>query len=97
MQNSSVYGVSKGLTRRKITAPSVVVAAASSNRNPADGNVVLVENTLNGVRENAQTIPSSAIKKDSKSAVRDGVEELYGEDVDSEDQYVTPWAVSVAR
>ncbi|KAH6832118.1 NADP-malic enzyme 4 [Perilla frutescens var. hirtella] len=94
--NSSVYGVSKGLTRRKIAAPLVVVAAASSNYNQGDGNVVLMENSLNGKREKAPTKPSSVTEKDSKSAVGAGVDDLYDEDSASEDQYVTPWAVTVA-
>ncbi|XP_057773137.1 NADP-dependent malic enzyme, chloroplastic-like [Salvia miltiorrhiza] len=92
----SVYGVSKSLMRRKIGAPLVVAAAASSNRNPGDGNVVLMENTLNGKRENVPTAPSPVTEKDSKSAVGGGVEDFYGEDGPSEDQHVTPWAVTVA-
>lgn len=75
----------------------MVAAAASSNRSPGDGNVVLMENTLNGMRENAPVTPSPVIEKDSKSAVGGGVEDFYGEDSPSEDQHVTPWAVTVAR
>lgn len=96
MQSISVYGVSKSWMRGKIRAPAVVVAAASSNRNPGDGNVVLMENKLSGMRENAPATPSSVTEKDSKSSVDGGWEDPYGED-SSEDQNVTPWAVTVAR
>ncbi|XP_042024451.1 NADP-dependent malic enzyme, chloroplastic-like [Salvia splendens] len=92
----SVYGVSKSLTRRKIGAPLVVAAAASSNRSQGDGNVVLMENALNVVRENAPAAPSPVTEKDSKSGVGGGVEDFYGEDDVSADQNVTPWAVTVA-
>ncbi|KAL1538308.1 malate dehydrogenase (oxaloacetate-decarboxylating) (NADP(+)) [Salvia divinorum] len=92
----AVYGVSKSLTRRKIGAPLVVAAAASSNRSPGDGNVVLMENSLNVMRENAPAAPSPVTEKDSKSVVGGGVEDFYGEDDVSADQNVTPWAVTVA-
>lgn len=75
----------------------MVVAAASSNVKPADGNVVLTENILNAMRENAPTISSSVIEKDSKSSIGGGEEDVYGEDSATEDQYVTPWTVTVAR
>ncbi|KAL6585076.1 hypothetical protein OROMI_004365 [Orobanche minor] len=98
--NNSLYGVSKSLarsTQRKKSAPSVVAAAVSSNDRPGDGNVVLMENTLKKMRENAPSAPSSlAIEKDSKSTVGGGVEDVYGEDSATEDQYITPWTVTVA-
>lgn len=93
MQSVSVYGVSKSLSRRKIGAPLVVAAAASSNRSQGDGNVVLMENKLNVVRESAPAATAPVTEKDSKS----GVEDFYGEDDVSADQNVTPWAVTVAR
>lgn len=34
---------------------------------------------------------------DPESAVGGGVKDVYGEDTATEDQLVTPWAVSVAR
>ncbi|KAL3840856.1 hypothetical protein ACJIZ3_025447 [Penstemon smallii] len=92
--NNSLYGVSKSWTQRKVSAPPVVVAAAvSSNGKPADGNVsVLMEKT-----ENALTSSSSALtENDSKSTVGGGVEDVYGEDSATEDQYITPWTVTVA-
>ncbi|KAL6496997.1 hypothetical protein OROGR_028926 [Orobanche gracilis] len=97
--NNSLYGVSKSLahsTQRKKSAPSVA-AAVSSNDRPGDGNVVLMENTLKKMRENAPSASSSsAIEKDSKSPVGGGVEDVYGEDSATEDQYITPWTVTVA-
>lgn len=94
MQNGSLYGVSKSLTQRKVRAPAVVVAAASSNR---DGNVVVMENGLKETIENAPSKSSPVIEKDSKSTVGGGVEDVYGEDSATEDQCVTPWTVTVAR
>ncbi|KAL8458367.1 hypothetical protein ACS0TY_036038 [Phlomoides rotata] len=95
--NGSLYGVSKSLTQstqRKLRAPAVVVAAAaSSNR---DGGVVLMENGLKETIENAPSKSPSVIEKDSKSTVGGGVEDVYGEDSATEDQYVTPWTVTVA-
>ncbi|KAK4482014.1 hypothetical protein RD792_012930 [Penstemon davidsonii] len=91
--NNSLYGVSKSWTQRKVSAPPVVVAAVSSNGKPADGNVsVLMEKT-----ENALSSSSSALtENDSKSTVGGGVEDVYGEDRATEDQYITPWTVTVA-
>ncbi|KAK6148815.1 hypothetical protein DH2020_016340 [Rehmannia glutinosa] len=97
--NNSLYGVSKTLTQstqRKISAPPVVVAAVSSNGRSGDGNVVLMENTLNKMKENAPSTSSPVIEKDSKSTVGGGVEDVYGEDSATEDQYITPWTVTVA-
>ncbi|KAG8380015.1 hypothetical protein BUALT_Bualt07G0149600 [Buddleja alternifolia] len=94
--NNSVYGVSKTLTHsahRKISPPPLVAAAVSSNGKQGDG-AVLMENTLKEMRENAPT--SSVIEKDSISTVDGGVEDVYGEDSATEDQYITPWTVTVA-
>ncbi|KAL1551582.1 malate dehydrogenase (oxaloacetate-decarboxylating) (NADP(+)) [Salvia divinorum] len=92
----TVCGVSKSLIRRRIGAPLAVAAAASSNRKPGDGNAVLMETNLNGMRENAPAAPSPVTGKDFKSAAGNGVEDFYGEVDQSEDQHVTPWAVTVA-
>lgn len=40
---------------------------------------------------------ASVLNFDSKSTVEGGVEDVYGEDRATEDQLVTPWAISVAR
>lgn len=71
----------------------VVVSAASSNGRSGERNVtVLMESTLKEMREGAPVIDS-----DSKSTVGGGVEDVYGEDSATEDQFITPWSVSVAR
>ncbi|XP_047960750.1 NADP-dependent malic enzyme, chloroplastic-like [Salvia hispanica] len=87
----AVYGDSRSLIWRRIGAPLAVAAAASSNRKPGDGNVVLMESNLNGMRGNSPAAKSPVTEKDLKSAGGDGVEDFYGED-----QHVTPWAVTVA-
>lgn len=92
-----MYGVSKSLTQstqRKLRAPPVVAAAASSNR---DASVVLMESGLKETIENAPSKASQVIEKDSKSTVGGGVEDVYGEDSATEDQYVTPWTFNIAR
>ncbi|PIN26037.1 Malate dehydrogenase (oxaloacetate-decarboxylating) (NADP(+)) [Handroanthus impetiginosus] len=97
--NNSLYGVSKSLiqsTQRKISAPPVTAAIVSSNGRSGDGNVVLMENALKEIRENALLITSSDMEKDLKSTVDGGVEDVYGEDSASEEQFITPWAVTVA-
>ncbi|KAL8525083.1 hypothetical protein ACS0TY_014619 [Phlomoides rotata] len=55
-----------------------------------------MENGLKETIENAPLKSSSVIEKDSKSTVGGGVEDVYGEDSATEDQYVTPWTVTVA-
>jgi malate dehydrogenase (oxaloacetate-decarboxylating)(NADP+) len=52
-----------------------------------------MENTLKEMRDSA---PSAVVEKESKSTVGGGVEDVYGEDSATEDQFITPWAVSVA-
>ncbi|KAL2493152.1 NADP-dependent malic enzyme 4 [Abeliophyllum distichum] len=97
--NNSLSGVSRGLTRstnRRVTAPPVVVCAVSSNGRPGDRNVSVLENTLQEMRENAPSSSSSVIEKESESTVGGGVEDVYGEDSATEDQYITPWTVTVA-
>ncbi|KAL6563265.1 hypothetical protein OROHE_005852 [Orobanche hederae] len=93
-------GVSRSLTQstqRKISAPTVAVASVSANGRPGDRNVsVLMENTLKEMRENAPSSSSSAIEKEPKSSIGGGVEDVYGEDSATEDQYITPWTVTVA-
>lgn len=73
----------------------------SSNGRPADRNVsVLMENTLKEMRDSApssSSSPSPVTEKESKSTPGGGVEDVYGEDSATEDHYITPWTVSVAR
>lgn len=103
LQNNSLSGVSKSLTQstqRKISAPAVVVASVSSNAKSGDRNVgVMIENTLKEMRENGPSSSSQqqVIEIESTSTVGGGVEDVYGEDSATEDQYITPWTVTVAR
>ncbi|KAK0572653.1 hypothetical protein LWI29_034972 [Acer saccharum] len=50
-----------------------------------------MENTMKEMRDGA-----SVLDMDPKSTVGGGVEDVYGEDRASEDQFVTPWTFSVA-
>ncbi|KAL0319303.1 UNVERIFIED_CONTAM: NADP-dependent malic enzyme, chloroplastic [Sesamum angustifolium] len=49
-----------------------------------------------GDDSNAPSTSSSGIEIDSNSSVAGGVEDVYGEDTATEDQFITPWTVSVA-
>lgn len=94
-QNNKLYGVSRSFPQpqRRASTPLVVVA---TNGRPAERNAtVLMENTLKEMRDNASS--PAVVEKDSKSTVGGGVEDVYGEDTATEDQFITPWAVSVAR
>ncbi|KAK4427939.1 NADP-dependent malic enzyme, chloroplastic [Sesamum alatum] len=99
IRNNPLYGVSKSFTQsaqKHKSAPPLVVAAVSSNAKPRDGNVLVVENTVKEMTANAPTTSSSGIQKDSNNSVAGGVEDVYGEDTATEDQFITPWTVSVA-
>lgn len=78
-------------SRHKKLFPATVrvVAASSSNR---DRNAsVVMESTLQDMREGA-----SVLGLDPKATVAGGVQDVYGEDAATEDQLVTPWSISVA-
>ncbi|XP_062154950.1 NADP-dependent malic enzyme [Alnus glutinosa] len=88
---SGSCGTFSGAQRRR--SASVRVVASSSNGRAGDRNAaVLVENTLKEMREGSSVIADV----DSKSVVGGGVQDVYGEDTATEDQFVTPWSVSVA-
>ncbi|CAA2946670.1 NADP-dependent malic enzyme, chloroplastic [Olea europaea subsp. europaea] len=96
---NSLSGVSRGLTKstsKKVSAPSVAVSAVSSNDRSGDRNLSVLENTLKEMRENAPSPSSSVVMKESELTVGGGVEDVYGEDSATEDQYITPWTVTVA-
>uniref|UniRef100_A0A2P2MKM3 Malic enzyme n=1 Tax=Rhizophora mucronata TaxID=61149 RepID=A0A2P2MKM3_RHIMU len=77
--------------QRAINPPASlkIVAAVNSNRD-TNGSVVM-ESTLKEFRDGA-----SVIDLDSTTAVAGGVHDVYGEDTATEDQFVTPWSISVA-
>ncbi|XP_059456373.1 NADP-dependent malic enzyme [Corylus avellana] len=88
---SGSCGSFSGAQRRR--SASVRVVASSSNGRAGDRNAaVLVENTLKEMREGSAVIADV----DSKPMVGGGVQDVYGEDTATEDQFVTPWSVSVA-
>uniref|UniRef100_A0A2N9GRZ4 Malic enzyme n=1 Tax=Fagus sylvatica TaxID=28930 RepID=A0A2N9GRZ4_FAGSY len=76
---------------------SVRVVALGSNGRAGEGNAaVLVEkNKLKEMREESSSSPLID-DVDSKPTVAGGVQDVYGEDSATEDQFVTPWSVSVA-
>ncbi|KAG6415799.1 hypothetical protein SASPL_123217 [Salvia splendens] len=91
--NNTLCGVSKQSSQRKISAPSVVVASVSSNGIPADRNVSVL------MRDNAPSSSPSQSRVteiEPASTVGGGVEDVYGEDTATEDQYITPWTLTVA-
>ncbi|XP_073037807.1 NADP-dependent malic enzyme, chloroplastic-like [Primulina eburnea] len=101
--NNPLSGVSKSLVQstqtKKFSPPAVVVSSLSSNGSPGDRNLsVLLEKEI---RENAPPSPTvesqlSVIEEETSTTVGGGVEDVYGEDSATEDQYITPWTVTVA-
>ncbi|KAJ8755741.1 hypothetical protein K2173_024285 [Erythroxylum novogranatense] len=95
LNNKSISGsCSPFLGRHRGLVPSApsslkIVAAVSSDRD-LNGSVVM-ESTLKALRDGA-----SVVEMDAKTAVAGGVQDVYGEDTATEDQLVTPWALSVA-
>ncbi|KAL9247364.1 hypothetical protein vseg_020805 [Gypsophila vaccaria] len=77
----------------RIRGPAVVrVAVGPSKGRSSDGNgVVLTEESS----EKLKASSSSSAREKSTAAIG-GVEDVYGEDSATEDQIVTPWALSVA-
>lgn len=73
--------------KSRYSAPLVVVSAASSNGRSGDQSVSLLTEMRDG----------GAGVIDSNSGVGGGVEDVYGEDSATEDQFITPWSLSVAR
>ena len=82
----------RGVVPRAPCSLKIAAAAVNSNRD-RNGSVLMEnQNTLKEMREEA-----TALETDSKPAVAGGVHDVYGEDAATEDQFVTPWALSVAR
>nr|XP_023921826.1 NADP-dependent malic enzyme-like [Quercus suber]POE98694.1 nadp-dependent malic enzyme [Quercus suber] len=100
ISGSGSYSISRVQRKGPV---SVRVVALGSNSRAGEGNAaVLVEkNKLKEMREESETeSPSSSSTLiddvDSKPTVAGGVRDVYGEDSATEDQFVTPWSVSVA-
>ena len=78
------------------------VVALGSNGRAGEGNAAVLaeKNKLKEMREESESPSSSSTlidDVDSKPTVAGGVRDVYGEDSATEDQFVTPWSVSVAR
>ncbi|KAL5576926.1 hypothetical protein UlMin_018625 [Ulmus minor] len=87
LNNTGISGLySPSSARQRKHAASLKVVASGSNSRAAERNVVVIE-----TREE-----SSVVEVDPKSTVGGGVHDVYGEDSATEDQFVTPWSVSVA-
>ncbi|KAL5697548.1 malate dehydrogenase (oxaloacetate-decarboxylating) (NADP(+)) [Ranunculus cassubicifolius] len=73
---------------------SIVISAVSSSGNGYSGGEKkggVMESTFKEIHG-----APSVLEMDGKSCVHGGVEDVYGEDHATEDQYVTPWTVTVA-
>lgn len=91
MQNnagvSGLYSPANSTRQRRYAASLKVVASAGERK----GTVV-----MEGVLKESKDV-SSVVEVDNKSTVGGGVQDVYGEDSATEDQFVTPWSISVAR
>ncbi|GMH03714.1 hypothetical protein Nepgr_005553 [Nepenthes gracilis] len=94
LQNTpSVSGRPWGLSHSERKGCVLVKVALGSNGRSGDRTgSVLTESNLKEARE----AEASVTDLNAKSMVGGGVEDVYGEDTATEDQQVTPWAVSVA-
>ncbi|KAF4399197.1 hypothetical protein G4B88_022280 [Cannabis sativa] len=77
-------------SKQKRYAASLKVVASTSRTGDRNGTVVM-ESVVKETRE-----ALTAVEEEPKSAVGGGVQDVYGEDSATEDQFVTPWNVSVA-
>lgn len=60
-------------------------------------NKVIIDRNGSALMEAVVKNMAAAELVDAESVVSGGVKDVYGEDTATEDQLVTPWAVSVAR
>ncbi|XP_062087565.1 NADP-dependent malic enzyme [Humulus lupulus] len=77
-------------SKQRRYAASLKVVATAGRAGDRNGTVVM-ESVAKETRE-ALTV----VEEEQKSAVGGGVEDVYGADSGTEDQYITPWSVSVA-
>ncbi|GAV61272.1 malic domain-containing protein/Malic_M domain-containing protein [Cephalotus follicularis] len=91
LNKKSVSGPCSPFSQRqkRLTSSSVRVVALHSNRSRDRNGSVLMESTLKGMRDGLEVV-------DPNSTVSGGVQDVYGEDTATEDQFVTPWSLSVA-
>ena len=90
--NPAVAGSSSPFSqsqKRRPAALKVVALIPKARTGDRNGSVVM-ESTLQEVKTESEVV-------ELKSTVHGGVKDVYGEDTATEDQFVTPWSVSVAR
>lgn len=78
----------------------MVVAMVSSNGRPEknERNLgVSMDSAVKDVNAPMAVEVSDSDSKKQTTAVGGGVEDVYGEDSATEDHFITPWSVSVAR
>ncbi|XP_054783590.1 NADP-dependent malic enzyme-like [Prosopis cineraria] len=92
LSNTGVGGSCSGFSdvQRRRSGPSIVCMAQSSRTNDRNASVA-VETKLNGINDD-----SVVADVNGKPTIGGGVQDAYGEDIATEDQFVTPWSVSVA-
>ncbi|XP_030464595.1 NADP-dependent malic enzyme-like [Syzygium oleosum] len=100
LSNAGVNGSGINAQRQRRPPPAYVKVVASRSNQDQKGRATsersgsaLVESTLKEMKDHA---PPSHVRVDPDSTVGGGVKDVYGEDSATEDQLVTPWAVSVA-
>ncbi|KAH0982533.1 hypothetical protein GBA52_009710 [Prunus armeniaca] len=89
--NPAIAGSSSPLShsqKRRSASLKVVALVPKARTGDRNGSVVM-ESTLQEVKDESSVV-------ELKSTVHGGVQDVYGEDTATEDQFVTPWSVSVA-
>lgn len=74
-----------------------VVAMLNSNARPERNVSVSVDSAVKEVNAPVAVEVDESESKKPTAAVGGGVEDVYGEDSATEDHFITPWFVSVAR
>ena len=87
-----MYSTGNSTRQTRYAASLKVVASASASAAGERNGTVVMETVLKDNKE-----VSSVVEVDNKSTVGGGVQDVYGEDSATEDQFVTPWSISVAR
>ncbi|XWS16294.1 hypothetical protein CRYUN_Cryun34aG0072700 [Craigia yunnanensis] len=95
LNNTGISGSSSPLSYKlkKLPPASVKVTALGPNRDRNSSVLIENNNTLKEIREDGT---SSVADVDSNSTVAGGDSDVYYDDAATEDQIVTPWAISVA-
>lgn len=93
MSNAGVSGVQSSARQRRYAA-TLRVAASAGDRN---GTVVMDSSAAAAAKKKEiKEVSPVVVDVDDNPTVGGGVHDVYGEDSATEDQFVTPWSVSVA-